>query len=234
MLRLLRWLHWWQLLPWAILLLLLLLGCRQLLQTFQRGRETLDTTLAGFTQENLSHKWESYLTHLRHAGQGRLEVAVLQTQEIVSRSEETRWFWGLLPLGQETVEIRVPVIYRFYLDLAQPWEFRTHENVCLVFAPDLQPTLPPAILTQGLEKRIDRSWLSFSADRHLEELEKNLSLYLSRKAHTWTPFVADQARYTVKAFLLSWGQGENIGFSGNSVLQVVFPHELPPSWRNRR
>ncbi|MBP9826118.1 MAG: hypothetical protein KBF21_17955, partial [Thermoanaerobaculia bacterium] len=46
-----------------------------------------------------------------HAG-GNLEVAVAESVESLTRSDERRAFWDLVDLGTTTVEIRVPVTYR--------------------------------------------------------------------------------------------------------------------------
>ena len=117
----------------------------------------------------------------------RLEaLASVETRETFRESDALKF--GLLDLGTTTTSISVPVVYRFHVALAEGLkvEVRKHDDLvgCVVRAPALRATLPPAIRTEGLEKRSENGWARFNAGDNLETLEKNLTAELVLRART--------------------------------------------------
>ena len=65
------------------------------------------------------------------AGSGRLELASVERQEIL-RDEDTLMILGdRLSLGTSVAEIKVPVIYRYYVSLDDPWQMEIKEGFAM-------------------------------------------------------------------------------------------------------
>ena len=136
----------------------------------------------------------------------KLELAAFNSTEILRSSDELRVAWDLIPLGTTVTEIRVPVTYRYHLRLDEPWRLEVQEQGCLVHAPSIRPTLPPAIHTGGIEKSSDSGWLRFNEDEQMEALEKSLTAALSERAAdaVHLEMVRERCRLEVAEFVRSW------------------------------
>lgn len=136
----------------------------------------------------------------------KLELAAFEATEIFTRTDEQRAFWELLPLGTTVSEIRVPVTYRYHLRLDEPWRLEVFEHTCVVHAPPIRPTLPPAIHTDGMEKRSRSSWLRFDGDEQMQELERSLTPRLELRAGNADnlELVREQCRRRVAEFVRHW------------------------------
>lgn len=136
----------------------------------------------------------------------KLELAALEATETFTRTAEQRAFWELVPLGTTVSEIRVPVTYRYHLRLDEPWRLEVYEHTCVVHAPPIRPTLPPAIHTDGLEKRTQSSWLRFDGDLQMQELERSLTPRLELRAGNadHLELVRDRCRRRVAEFVRHW------------------------------
>jgi hypothetical protein len=76
------------------------------------------------------------------------------------------------------------VVYRFHLKLSEDWTLRVEDGRCVVIAPAIRPSLPPAIRTETMEKKSEAGWLRFNAAENLAELEKGLTQLVERRAPT--------------------------------------------------
>lgn len=179
-----------------------------------RGAERL---AQAFEQGTITESFLASIPVARDAGRGRLEVATLEATEVLRREDERSLAWDLLPLGTTSVEIRVPVVYRYHLELADPWSVEVEGTVCRVTAPRLRPTVPVAIRTEGVQKRIEEGWARFDGATQLADLERSLTPHLTATARhaDRVALAREPARRTVAAFvsdwLLSqqaWGEGE--------------------------
>jgi len=56
-----------------------------------------------------------------------------------------------IPGATTTVIITVPVVYRYYVPLREQWDIEVTDNTCLIVAPELRPTLPPAIQSESMQ-----------------------------------------------------------------------------------
>ncbi len=140
-----------------------------------------------------------------HAG-GNLEVSVAESVESLTRSDERRAFWDLVALGTTTVEIRVPVTYRYHVRLDEEWKVEIEDGFCRVLAPVLRPSLPPAIHTDRIERRVAESWLRFDAAEQLAVLERQLTPRLSQLAADprHMALVRESSRQAVARFVRAW------------------------------
>lgn len=146
------------------------------------------------------------IPEVRGTGLGNLELATVELTEILTTTDERTVLWDSVSLGETLSEIRVPVTYRYHLRLADAWQLEVSGGTCLVLAPEIRPSLPPAIDTRRMTKRSDNGWLRFNADDQLAELERSLTPTLS--AYAGDPrhidLIRDEARATVAAFVQSW------------------------------
>jgi hypothetical protein len=139
-------------------------------------------------------------------GLGNLELAIVEVEETISQADERRIFWDRFSLGETISEIRVPVTYRYHLRLADAWEIEISGQTCIVHAPRVRASQPPAIHTERMTKRSESDWLRFNADQQLEELERSLTPTLEEYAEDerHLNLVREQCRRTVAEFVRSW------------------------------
>ena len=73
-------------------------------------------------------------------------------------------------------------------------------------APAPVPSLPPAIHSDGIERRSQADWLRFDAGERLAELERQLTPLLIQRADgpAHRALAREPARRTVERFALQW------------------------------
>ena len=155
-----------------------------------------------------------------------LEIGTFQSEEVFARSDSPS-FLGFL--GATTSEIRVPVTYRYHILLTGRWRLSTDGNVCVVVAPSLRPSLPPAIDTDRMETRTEGSWLRFNAQENLRALEKTISPILSERAADarHITLVREIGRMSVAEFIRSWLLIEDHWREGRfTAIVIVFEDEV--------
>ncbi|MDX2109872.1 MAG: hypothetical protein SFY80_06465 [Verrucomicrobiota bacterium] len=194
----------------------------------QKATEAAAAAMQSFGQTEITQRFESYLTRIRNTGQGNLEVAIMDEMAILSRTEETRTFWGMLPGGKDYAEIRIPVTYRFYIKLEEDWSLAIKDRLLQVKCPELRASQPPAIHTQGMQKRIEGSWYSLNTQANMEQLEKSLTFALARKAPQKALLARDEARRTISEFVRHWVLDTKLGLPQDTIIQVYFPDETAP------
>ncbi len=133
-------------------------------------------------------------------------MASFEAVEILRSTDERRIAWDLVTLGTTVSEIRVPVTYRYHLSLDEPWHLRVESQRCLVQAPPIRPTLPPAFDTARMEKYSESGWLRFNEDEQMEELERGLTAAFSERAADprHIAMVRERCRLEVAEFVRSW------------------------------
>ena len=146
------------------------------------------------------------IPHLAHDDAVRLELAAFEATETFSRSDELRIAFDYISLGTTVTEIRVPVTYRYHLRLDEPWRLEVREQSCVVYAPPIRATLPPAIHTGGMEKHSDRGWMRFNETEQMEDLERSITATLSKRAAdpAHLDLVRERCRLRVAEFVRSW------------------------------
>ena len=112
----------------------------------------------------------------------------------------------MLSLGTTVSEIQVPVTYRYHVRLDGEWRLEIDEHTCRVIAPSIQPTLPPAIHTEGLEKRSEEGWLRFDGEEQLDTLQQSITPRLRQMAGDprHVDAVRDASRQTIAEFIRGW------------------------------
>ena len=160
--------------PWTAAILaiaVVILGAFALvayLRTGQAIKDAADRVIAaapeiarGFQTGHITQTFRESIPEITSTQGDVLELAVSRSDESFERADE-RWIgWDKIYLGTTVVEIRVPVTFRYHLRLSDPWQLATRDHVCVVRAPAIRPSLPPAINTAGMEKRAASGWARF-------------------------------------------------------------------------
>lgn len=135
-----------------------------------------------------------------------LELAAYEAVETFRRSDDRALFFDLVPLGTNVTEIRVPVTYRYHVRFDEPWHLDVRDGVCLVRAPRLRPTLPPALHTDRMEKQGERGWLRFDLEQQMDELERSITPTLVARAgdERTISVVRETCRRRVAEFVRDW------------------------------
>ena len=183
---------------------------------------------AKFRQQNITETFISALPTLARTPGGVLELATATATETLSRTDERTLAWDMIYLGKTVSEISVPVTYRFHVNLRDPWKLDVSGNTCVVLAPAIRPSLPPAIHTDQMKKRSEGGWARFDAREQMVELEKSLTPRLTR--HAGDPrrlaLVREECRKTVAEFVRDWLLREDHWRAGRfTSITVVFADE---------
>ncbi len=184
----------------------------------------------GFKTGRITTTFTSSLPRLVPDGGAKLELVAIESVETLTRTDDRRVFFDMVPLGATVSEIRVPVTYRYHLRLDDPWRLEVNEQNCIVHAPPIRATLPPAIDTAGLERRSSRGWLRFDSDDQMAELETNLTELLGRRAADpdSVDLVREICRRRTAEFVQNWLLAEDHWRADRfRSVTVIFADESP-------
>jgi len=190
--------------------------------------EHMEGVAEKFLTGDITSHFLAALPKLSSAGIGNLELATSTVTETFKQTDERWILWDSVSLGQTVTEIKVPVTYRYHVRLSDSWKIEVDHGNCMVMAPCLRASLPPAIHTDKMEKRTDSGWLRFNADEQMTELEKTitptLTTYASDQRHL--DFVREECRKTIARFVLKWLLMENVWREdGVRSIVIVFEDE---------
>lgn len=207
-----------------------MLGWRLIDRSFDLARHGMDW-LAGLparlSHARITETFREEVTRVVSTEGDVLELAVMETSETVTKADSLTVFNDLLYLGTTESEIRVPVVYRFHLKLSDDWRLSVKDGRCIVIAPPVRPSLPPAIRTDGMEKKTEAGWLRFNASESLDKLEKDLTRMLEKRAgaHTQIPALRENCRRSVAKFVRRWLLREPGAEAAVKEIIVIFPDE---------
>jgi len=181
-------------------------GSRAATEAVREIGESAVDIAAAFRTGTITSTFISAIPNFVPDGGVRLEVAAFETVEILRRTDELRVGWDLVSLGTTVSEIRVPATYRYHLRLDEPWRLEVDGQACVVHAPRIRSTLPPAIDTGRMEKYSESDWLRFNEDEQMEELERGITATLSERAgdSAHLELVRERCRREVAEFVRSW------------------------------
>ena len=178
-----------------------------------------------FQTQNITHTFRESLVSVTPTKGDILEVATLEMNEVLT-DVDMKTLGNLIYLGTTVSEIQVPVVYRYHIKLTDEWKLSVDGNVCTVIAPQIRPSLPPAIRTDGMSKKSEAGWLRFNAASNLADLERNLTPMIERRAATQRRIgqVKDASRKAVAEFVRTWLLKEQQWKEGSiSAIVVRFP-----------
>jgi len=169
------------------------------------GENAIDIA-AAFRTGTITSTFISAIPNFLPDGGARLELAAFETVETLRITDELRVGWDLVSLGMTMSEISVRATYRYHLRLDEPWRLEVDGQACVVHAPRIRPTLPPAIDTATMERRSESGWLRFNEDEQMDELERGITTTLSERAgdSAHLELVRERCRHEVAGFVRSW------------------------------
>jgi hypothetical protein len=212
------------------------LGAKDTVDKTGRGiKQVVDRALAAapeiarnFVTGNITHTFRESLPRITSTQGDVLELAVFRCDETFKSTDE-RWAgWGWVYLGTTVAEIRVPVSFRYHLRLSDPWRLAARDRVCVVLAPAIRPSLPPAIHTAEMERRAESGWARFDKNEQLDALEHGMTPALEARARdrAHMQLVREACRRSTAEFVKKWlmreGQWRSDKFT--SII-VLFPDE---------
>lgn len=172
---------------------------------------------------------ESFLENVRRIASTQgdvLELATLDTEETVTKYDTKTLFNDAIYLGTTVAEIRAIVVYRYHLKLSDDWKLVVENGRCVVIAPGIRPSLPPAIRTETMEKKSEAGWLRFNAAENMAELEKGLTSILEGRAAVpgKIKHVREASRLSVAKFVQHWVLKDHKQQEIREIV-VIFPDE---------
>lgn len=215
-----------------------------LMQTAQRPFDTAERVADGvqhlaaqlpvlaqeFKTGRITHTFRTSIPEVAGTGGDVLEVAVSESEETFRREDSKSVLWDSLDLGTTVSEVRVPVTFRYHLRLSDPWKLASRDHVCLVLAPPIRPSLPPAIHTDGMEKSTRRGWARFNGEESLAALERSITPTLEERAlaPARLALVRENSRRSVAAFVRAWLMKEDYWRTDRfTAIVVMFADEQP-------
>ena len=212
----------------ALALFAYLKTARGIKQTVDKVIETAPAIARNFMTGNITHTFRESLPQITSTKGDILELAVYRCDETFKRTDEKWTGWGWVYLGTTVAEIRVPVSFRYHLRLSDTWRLAARGQVCLVLAPPIRPSLPPAIHTAEMERRAESGWARFDKNAQLEALERSMTPALEQRAAdpAHLQLVREACRHSVAEFVKKWlmreGQWKRDRFTS---IVVLFPDE---------
>jgi hypothetical protein len=223
----------------AALVIIAVLALVAYLKTVRGVKDTVDKVIGAapsiarnFITGNITHTFRESIPHITSTQGDILELAVFQCDETFKRTDEKWAGWGWVYLGTTVAEIRVPVSFRYHLRLSDPWRLAARDQVCMVLAPQIRPSLPPAIHTAEMERQAESGWARFDKNDQLDALERSMTPSLEQRAGdpAHLALVREACRQSVAGFVKKWlmreGQWRSDRFT--SII-VLFPDEAAVS-----
>jgi hypothetical protein len=197
-------------------------------ETVRAVGEQVAGIAARFKQGEITQTFLANIPTISRAEGGNLEVATAEAVETFTREDARSIAWDYIPLGVTVSEIKVPVTYRYHLRLRDDWRLDVSNQTCIVYAPRIRPSQPPAIHTDRMEKRSSQGWARFDGRAQMEELEKTITPTLKVLADDpkHLSLVREECRQTVAEFVRDWLLREEHWREDRfSAIKVVFADE---------
>jgi hypothetical protein len=175
-------------------------------RTVEQTAEALGGIAERFRTGKITTTFLADLPRLIPEGAPRLELVTFEATETFTRSDERRVMFDLIDLGTTVTEIRVPVTYRYHVELDDQWRIDVRDHSCVVYAPPLRATQPPAIHTDRLEKHSTRGWLREDPTQQMDALVRSMTPTLEQRAEApeTIQLVREEARQQLAAFIRTW------------------------------
>ncbi|HRO68213.1 MAG TPA: hypothetical protein PL182_11660 [Pseudobdellovibrionaceae bacterium] len=197
----------------AAVFLLLALGL-----TYQCSRLNLKVV----SDEKLAVSFTSFVSSIR--GLQRVQLAEVNSNEIIERTSQFSVFWDFLKLPDVVVQARIPVRYVYYVDLQEPFEIVHDGDRLIVTAPPLRAGAPAADVS-GISYEVKKGSLFRSSRTVFEELRKTITPLLNESAEKNKILVREEARRQLAALVKTWTLQSPELKSGIRSVEVRFTGE---------
>lgn len=181
-----------------------------------------------FQQSTITESFQESVRRIASTNGDVLELATMDLEEAITRFD-TKALFDTFYIGTTESEIRAVVVYRYHLKLSDEWRINVENGRCVVIAPAIRPSLPPAIRTETMQKKSAAGWLRFNAAENLSALEKGMTNILETRAGAPSKIrhVREASRQSVAQFVRQWvlSQDENKQQQQIQEIVVIFPDE---------
>lgn len=179
-----------------------------------------------FQKSSISDAFRENVKRIASTNGDVLELSTLEVEESITRFD-TKTLFDTFYLGTTESEIRAQVVYRYHLKLSDDWKLSVQDGRCVVLAPAIRPSLPPAIRTDTMEKKSAAGWFRFNAVENLAALEKEMTSLLERRAGAPGKIrqVREASRQSVAQFVRAWVLKEQPSQEQIKEIVVIFPDE---------
>ena len=182
-----------------------------------------------FQKQTITESFRENVKRIASTQGDVLELATLDTEETVTKFDTKTLFNDAVYLGTTMAEIRALVVYRYHLKLSDEWKLTVENGRCVVVAPAIRPSLPPAVRSETMEKKSEAGWLRFNAAENMAALEKGLTSILERRAAVpgKIKHVREASRLSVAKFVQNWVLKEQKEHEQGGIREIVviFPDE---------
>jgi len=212
----------------AFALIAFLKTARGVKDTVDKVIDTAPAIARNFITGRITETFRESIPRISSTQGDILELAVVRCDETFKRTDEKWAGWGWVYLGTTVAEIRVPVSFRYHLRLSDSWRLAARGQVCMVLAPPIRPSLPPALHTAELERRAESGWARFDKNEQLDTLERSMTPTLEKRAGdaSHLQLAREACRHSVAEFVQKWlmreGQWQRDKFTS---IVVLFPDE---------
>lgn len=195
----------------AIISLTGLKACSMAVTGLDKAVDVIASLPEKFQSGQISQTFRERLNSIAPTHGDILEVAVAEREETVTRSDMKNVLFNMVYIGTTTSEIRVPVVFRYHVKLSDDWKVGGRGSTCVVVAPKIRATHPPAIRTEKMETKSTAGWMRFNAAKNLADLQKSLTPAMSERAgnSTHVDEVREASRRAVAEFVKNWLVSEN-------------------------
>ena len=219
--------------PWkttilaVMVIVLALIGAVVFLKVMKGTRDSMAELARNFATGHITTTFLEDIPVITSTHGDVLELATSRSVETFKREDARNSFWDSFYIGTTTAEIRAPVTFRYHINLSDTWRLAARGNVCFVSAPQFKPSLPPAIDTGAMEKKAQDGWARFDKNQQLDQLEKDMSGMLDRRAKdaAHLDLVREQCRQSIADFVKNWLIQRAQWTNTFDAIVVVFPDE---------
>ena len=187
-----------------------------------------------FQKQTITESFHENVRRIASTQGDVLELATLDTEETVTKFDTKTLFNEAIYLGTTVAEIRAMVVYRYHLKLSDSWNLTVENGRCVVVAPAIRPSLPPAVRSETMEKKSEAGWLRFNASENMAELEKGLTSILERRAEApgKIKHVREASRLSVAKFVQHWVLKEQKEHAEGGIREIVVIFSDEPAAAN--
>lgn len=157
---------------------------------------------------------------------GLLEVSRIEATETFEKAQVHSIFGVSLP-GPTITQIRVPVTYRYHVELDPDWKFIRSGKTFIAIAPPVKPSLPVAFNTSGMQAYANGVWSIFTGGNSIQKLQKTMTPVLADRALSskYLDLQREYARKTVTEFVSKWVVSQERWKAGGYDVKVFFSDE---------
>jgi len=149
-------------------------------------------------------------------GVTRLQVVEDVTLEKIERREKDSVFWNLIRLPDIVVEVHVPVVTTYYVDLEKGFQIEQTDGHWTFTVPALEFNMPAADVS-AVDYRLRQGKFFQRTEEVKQSLEKTLTPLLIQRAEEATLRLKPRAEEKLRDFLSQWVRAQ----SGTPPLSVT-------------